>query len=224
MNRYITAGIVAVCASLSLLLCVLAFEIVHTGFEIRHDADTITAHTVQQVDGLDLKRLSQDTGKLIVKANDTLVLSQLAAKQELKTLNTLQGSFEGTLTGVNALVAHLDTSQAAVTGAATATLNATTDTVKAVQPVLAEGTKSVATANATITDLDKLITGPVLTQTIDNVQVVTKNFGDITGTANAVTKKAAAPYLAPPSQNPLKRFWNAAQPWLLAGVKVLAAA
>lgn len=211
------------CAVMLLILSItsffgaLTYEVFHVGYTLRADTDKITATTVAQIDGLNLKARSQHADDLIRGARALVDHADRTTTRELAYLDTWNESFTHTLSGVDNLVATANDSVKTITSSASETLSATTETIKAAKPVLNSATK-------TENDIDAFIKSPDLTATIANVQVTTKNVGEMTTTANAVETKATKPYLDPKPKTFWQKVKDGLETWIPIGAKAASAA
>lgn len=222
MNKYLTAALCLVCVSLSVFLGIASYEVAKTAWTVRLAVNEISEHTIVQVDGLNLPRLSQDVGKAVVNIKDAAQVATITAQKEGKYLDTWNASLTKTLSNVDALTADLDRSQAAITASATSTLDATTVTIKGTQPLLTAATGSINESTKVQADIDAVINAPDLRANIANAAKITASGADILDTSDQVLQKATKPYLHPKPQNGLQKVWSETSPWLYMVGKIAA--
>jgi hypothetical protein len=119
--------------------------------------------------------------RLILEASLTAMEARKASADERQFLKQWNTQLSQTMLSANKLIANLDESQSRIAEAAVGTLSAATSTESSMQPVIAT---TLATTNATISDLDRLLKSKDLLETLKHLDGTSTHVDSITGMAD----------------------------------------
>lgn len=129
----------------------------------------------------------RQVNKLLVNVKDLVQHADIAAKKESGYLDQWNKQFTTTIGSVNDTIVSLNANQKELTDHVVYTLDATTATVRGIQPLEKQLTATVASGQKATDDLDAFIKAPELHETIVNVKTGTAQAAQVMTHLNGTT-------------------------------------